>query len=81
MLLGLSLAGIAGGVGFGLFCYWRVMRIKRQEASRRIQTHSPLGKPLYIDVRECMDSAAERLQERFRASTQTTTFAYSSSSS
>lgn len=30
MLLGLALAGIAGGVAFGLFCYWGVMRIKRR---------------------------------------------------
>lgn len=48
---------------------------------KRITWRSPLGKPLYVDVRERVDGAAERLQERFRASVQKATSASSSSSS
>jgi hypothetical protein len=51
---------------------------KPPEGFKRITWKSPLGKPLYIDVREREDGAAERLQERFRASAQKTSAASSS---
>ncbi|KAL4736964.1 hypothetical protein BDV11DRAFT_172396 [Aspergillus similis] len=51
------------------------------EGFKRITWRSPLGKPLYIDVKEREDGAAERLQERFRASAQERLSASGSSSS
>jgi hypothetical protein len=54
---------------------------KPPEGFKRITWRSPLGKPLYIDVRERVDGAAERLQEKFRASAQRTSAASSSPSS
>lgn len=50
------------------------------EGFKRIIWRSPLGKPLYIDVKERVAGAAERLQERFRASAQETPSASSSNS-
>ncbi|GIC90534.1 uncharacterized protein Aud_006969 [Aspergillus udagawae] len=54
---------------------------KPPEGFKRITWRSPLGKPLYIDVRERVDGAAERLQEKFRASAQKTSATSSSPSS
>ncbi|KAH1970003.1 hypothetical protein KXW53_002190 [Aspergillus fumigatus] len=51
------------------------------EGFKRITWRSPLGKPLYIDVKEREDGAVERLQERFIASAQGKLSASSSSSS
>ncbi|KAE8347789.1 hypothetical protein BDV24DRAFT_157266 [Aspergillus arachidicola] len=53
---------------------------KPPEGFKRITWTSPLGKPLYIDVRERVDGVAERLQERFRESDQKMTSVSSSSS-
>ncbi|KAL3459184.1 hypothetical protein BJX64DRAFT_291436 [Aspergillus heterothallicus] len=54
---------------------------KPPEGFKRITWRSPLGKPLYIDVKEREEGAAERLQERFTASSQGSSSASSSSSS
>ncbi|KOC14001.1 hypothetical protein AFLA70_776g000261 [Aspergillus flavus AF70] len=51
------------------------------EGFKRITWRSPLGKPLYIDVKEREDGAVDRLQERFIASAQERSSASSSSSS
>ncbi|GFF95022.1 hypothetical protein IFM53868_07811 [Aspergillus udagawae] len=53
---------------------------KPPEGFKRITWRSPLGKPLCIDVTERVDGAAERLQEKFRASAQKTSAASSSPS-
>jgi hypothetical protein len=52
---------------------------KPPEGFKRITWRSPVGKPLYIDVRESVDGAAERLQERFTAAAQKETSASSPS--
>ncbi|GFF67364.1 putative HC-toxin efflux carrier TOXA [Aspergillus lentulus] len=50
------------------------------EGFKRITWKSPLGKPLYIDVKERENGAVERLQERFIVSAQERLSASSSSS-
>lgn len=50
------------------------------EGFKRVTWISPLGKPLYIDVKAREDSAVERLQERYIASAQERLGASSSSS-